>query len=956
MTRPTQFGTPYPQGVEDLGGDPTLPEGQPEVDCCDDAAEMPDRALDTPVEIGVHGGDGALIQSKAGSTNGGAFSLTYDTDPIAGNLLVATQTDRGGTTPASLTGWTEIAQGGAVAAQEGYMWWRLAPGGSVTVNPSGQTNERRLVIMEFDGTATLEDFSNLVTQTTGTNYDLPDVTVSGTSVLVGFVVTRTTIFPLTYTDDADYTLVDTGFASATGSLQPQEITSYRQVSAGTYDYNPTGSATAQWGGVLGAFDLPDDGWIGAGSEITDGDDATYQENSGPNVVRVWLGDAFAIGRIRLVIGTETAGARTYTLKGANISDYSDAVTVATLNFTATGSFTADTVTESWVPADSYEFWELTGNDETRYVYSFELYEQAALTPADIAGLAEDVATLQTDVDALEATVSGLGAGRTVIVPGFDGVDADPWPIMGGGTSGTSSSSLTVQEVDGSPSGTVTTIVVPDNSLTINGSTATLRDVPSAFIGVWAVGTSTALSNAAYTSLAFASADTFDTDGFHDPSSNNTRLTVPAGLGGKYLFVGRSHWPNGSSSTDRRLSYRINGGSDAQPQYRETYASTVGVATYAEMVTVLDLAAGDYVELRQYVNIGSQTAADYWAQLVKLDSGKVGGGIGCSVIGNSQALTNSAFTSLAFNATDVFDTDGFHDPSSNNTRITIPAGLGGKYLLSGYVTFPNSTTASSEKRIGYRLDGGTDVILHRQTVATDTAGSTGYMGIPPTVLDLVPGQYVEVRAWSTNANAQTTTLYTAQLMRLDSGSSAYTGAVWGSGTAFPAGPSTNQRFTRTDLGMDFYYDGTRWLSTQLFTLEGIPGSTGTSGEMAAGGVDLAATTTSGAGVIPVPSLQGGSDIYLVNYVATFFVNGGTALSASHKWAIGIQGINSAGGSSGIEGTLTIDSGSSSVYRTQSLTLGAVKSATVIYWRLDATKTGTPGNFRCASVLTYRLVAT
>ena len=32
------------------------------------------------------------------------------------------------------------------------------------------------------------------------------------------------------------------------------------------------------------------------------------------------------------------------------------------------------------------------------------------------------------------------------------------------------------------------------------------------------GTSTAITSAAYASLAFNSADTFDTDGFHDPSS------------------------------------------------------------------------------------------------------------------------------------------------------------------------------------------------------------------------------------------------------------------------------------------------------------------------------------------------------------------------------------------------------------------------------------------------------
>ncbi len=37
-----------------------------------------------------------------------------------------------------------------------------------------------------------------------------------------------------------------------------------------------------------------------------------------------------------------------------------------------------------------------------------------------------------------------------------------------------------------------------------------------------------------------------------------------------------------------------------------------------------------------------------------------------------------------------------------------------------------------------------------------------------------------------------------------------------GSSFPATPATNDRYFRTDRGIDYYYDGTRWLSTQLYT--------------------------------------------------------------------------------------------------------------------------------------------
>lgn len=43
------------------------------------------------------------------------------------------------------------------------------------------------------------------------------------------------------------------------------------------------------------------------------------------------------------------------------------------------------------------------------------------------------------------------------------------------------------------------------------------------------------------------------------------------------------------------------------------------------------------------------------------------------------------------------------------------------------------------------------------------------------------------------------------------------SLTGNGTSFPASPPTGSRYFRTDLGMEFYYNGTRWLSTQRITI-------------------------------------------------------------------------------------------------------------------------------------------
>lgn len=66
--------------------------------------------------------------------------------------------------------------------------------------------------------------------------------------------------------------------------------------------------------------------------------------------------------------------------------------------------------------------------------------------------------------------------------------------------------------------------------------------------------------------------------------------------------------------------------------------------------------------------------------------------GCIVTHSTdQAIANNTATKLAFN-TEIIDNGGYHDNSTNNTRITIPAGLGGLYEISAYIRWEaNSTT-------------------------------------------------------------------------------------------------------------------------------------------------------------------------------------------------------------------------------------------------------------------------
>ena len=59
--------------------------------------------------------------------------------------------------------------------------------------------------------------------------------------------------------------------------------------------------------------------------------------------------------------------------------------------------------------------------------------------------------------------------------------------------------------------------------------------------------------------------------------------------------------------------------------------------------------------------------------------------GCSVqrTNVSTVLTANATYLVAFNS-EEYDTNAFHDNSTNNSRLTIPTGYAGKYLLTAYV--------------------------------------------------------------------------------------------------------------------------------------------------------------------------------------------------------------------------------------------------------------------------------
>lgn len=110
-------------------------------------------------------------------------------------------------------------------------------------------------------------------------------------------------------------------------------------------------------------------------------------------------------------------------------------------------------------------------------------------------------------------------------------------------------------------------------------------------------------------LAFNS-ERFDTDAFHDVSTNNSRLTIPTGKGGKYHLWADGRWASNATGA-RFLHFRKNGttligSSGGQPSSSSQCDINLSI--------VVALAAGDYVECLAYQASGGDLdmtyAADY----------------------------------------------------------------------------------------------------------------------------------------------------------------------------------------------------------------------------------------------------------------------------------------------------------------------------------------------------------
>jgi hypothetical protein len=110
-----------------------------------------------------------------------------------------------------------------------------------------------------------------------------------------------------------------------------------------------------------------------------------------------------------------------------------------------------------------------------------------------------------------------------------------------------------------------------------------------------------ITNNTQTALNFDS-ERFDSDTFHDTVTNNTRLTIPASMGGNYIIGGGINFA--ANATGQRVLYiYVNGTGAGFPIVADTNIPGAATAVYMNVSTLFHFSAADYAELIVYQTSG-----------------------------------------------------------------------------------------------------------------------------------------------------------------------------------------------------------------------------------------------------------------------------------------------------------------------------------------------------------------
>lgn len=120
--------------------------------------------------------------------------------------------------------------------------------------------------------------------------------------------------------------------------------------------------------------------------------------------------------------------------------------------------------------------------------------------------------------------------------------------------------------------------------------------------------------------------------------------------------------------------------------------------------------------------------------------------GCSLYNSANiSVANVSNVVLTFNS-EFYDTDGYHSTSSNTSRITVPSGKAGKYLINAKIVW--ASNATGVRVIHFQKNGTLD---NNVVCLTAVNGDETRMGAAM-VYDLAVGDYVELVTYQSSGGS------------------------------------------------------------------------------------------------------------------------------------------------------------------------------------------------------------
>jgi hypothetical protein len=186
-------------------------------------------------------------------------------------------------------------------------------------------------------------------------------------------------------------------------------------------------------------------------------------------------------------------------------------------------------------------------------------------------------------------------------------------------------------------------------------------------------------------------------------------------------------------------------SDTDLDFSFTTPATNPITTEGDLV--IGDASGDAVRL-PIGALGTVLTSDGDTADWAAPAGATFSGVRLEKSGN-QSIADGTFTDVTWD-TEKFDTDAFHDPSTNTDRITIPAGKAGYYFISAGTRFTDY--ANNDTRTALRImKNGTSVgISYLQNVGNTNGFPTNMYSL---IINLAVSDYIECNVYQNSGGAK-----------------------------------------------------------------------------------------------------------------------------------------------------------------------------------------------------------